>query len=75
MKGQSSTVYNELHRAALDISLAVCAVRNGRGQHCLDATEMLDCPACGAHPGQNCVNVPGRPLEGLKFHPEREHTL
>lgn len=63
----------ELHQAAQDISRTVCAVRRGRGQPCLGAADMLDCPVCGSHPGQNCVSIPGHPLGDRTFHPEREH--
>lgn len=63
----------DLHHAAAEISHAVCAVRRGRGQPCLDPEDMCDCPVCGAHPGQYCISIPGHPIGDRPFHLERQH--
>ncbi|MBQ0892058.1 hypothetical protein KBX37_02915 [Micromonospora sp. U56] len=63
----------DLHQAASEISYAVCTVRRGRGQPCLEPEDMFDCPICGAHPGQYCISTPGHPVEGQPFHLERQH--
>ncbi|WP_433315316.1 hypothetical protein [Micromonospora chersina] len=63
----------DLHQAAMEIGYAVCTVWRGQGQPCLAPEDMCDCPVCGAHPGQNCVSLPGHPLGDRPFHMERQH--
>jgi hypothetical protein len=34
---------------------------------------MCDGPVCGAHPGQDCISLPGDPIGDRPFHLEHQH--
>lgn len=59
---------DDLYRALIKIGRAALA----QGVELVPAGGLfLRCPVCSAVPGQRCVNVPGKPLNGQLLHRRR----
>lgn len=65
----AGTRYRDDELFAALIKMARAAASQGVAVEPQDG-RFAPCPVCDAVPGQNCINVPGRPLRE-DFHPER----